>query len=683
MYGETKNSHDVFSQNVGPRNASARCLRWRRIPLTALLGLLLAAGFSEPGHSQSPVRYHVDLANRAHHEARITVTFPELSQDVLEVRMSRSSPGRYALHEFAKNVYSVTATSGTGDPLQVERANPHQWNVTTDGASTVVFDYTLFADRVDGTYSAVDRSHAHFNGPATFAWARGLDQRPVHVTFDAPESWRVATQLVREGDAWTAPDLQYFLDSPIEVSDHWSTSWNIPGPASAPQTEQTVRIALHHQGSEDIAEVYAELTAAIVDEQIAIYGEPPDFDHGEYVFLADYLPWAAGDGMEHRNSTILSSSSSLEDRLVGLLGTVSHEFLHAWNIERIRPRSLEPFDFERANMSEALWFGEGFTSYYDDLTLKRAGVLSLESWVSSLSRSLGFFLAANGRRYHSPMEMSHQAPFVDAAAWIDRVNRSNTFISYYTYGAMLGLGLDLELRTRFDVPLDAFMREVWRRHGRSEIPYTMDDLQAALAAVSSEDFAREFFERSVHGSELPDYADLFEAAGLVLEPQTDEGWIGFAPLADDTATDGASAIRVTAGTRVDSPLYAAGLDLDDRILRVDGEAMSAADLESLVASSAPGVTFTIEAEGRGARWTSDLVIAANPRQRLVTFEAAGREVTPEIEAFRASWLGKKGTRSLDAVKVCAEGGETFAFAVNYCPEHGDTLTPANRNVADG
>ena len=637
--------------------------------------------FVAPAVSQGDaVRYHVDLSQRAHHEARIAVTFPGVDQAVLEVRMSRSSPGRYALHEFAKNVYSVSAQNGRGETLRVVRANPHQWNVTTDGASTVVFRYTLFADRVDGTYSAVDRSHGHFNGPATFAWARGFDKRPVRVTFDAPDAWKVAGQLVRDGDTWTAPDLQYFLDSPIEISEHWSASWSIPGPASAPAAEQTVRIALHHEGSDEVAAVYAELSAAIVDEQIAIYGEPPAFDHGEYIFLADYLPWASGDGMEHRNSTILSSSSSLEDRLVGLLGTVSHEFLHAWNIERIRPRSLEPFDFERANMSEALWFGEGFTSYYDDLTLKRAGILSFESYVSGLSRSLSFFLAANGRRYHSPIEMSHQAPFVDAAAWIDRVNRSNTFISYYTYGAMLGLGLDLELRTRFGVPLDAFMREVWRRHGRTEIPYTMDDLQAALATVSSEGFAREFFERSIHGSDLPDYESLLAAAGVVLERQSDEGWVGSAPLADQAEPDGTKSIRISAGTRVDSPLYAAGLNLDSRILRVDGESMSAADYEALVSASTPGTSFTIEAQGRGERWNSELVVAANPRQHLLTFEAAGREVTPEIETFRKAWLGKKGERALGATKVCAEGSEVFDFAVNYCPEHGDTLlaTPPGR-----
>lgn len=672
-----------------PHPTGRRCAHGRR-PTTLLLlalGSLLPWSAWAQGAGDA-VRYHVDLSQRAHHEARISVTFSGLDQDVLEVRMSRSSPGRYALHEFAKNVYSVSAQTADGEALRVDRADPHQWNVMTDGASTVIFRYTLFADRVDGTYSAVDRSHGHFNGPATFAWARGLDQRPVRVTFDAPATWRVASQLVRDGDAWTAPDLQYFLDSPIEISEHWETSWTIPGPATAEQPhgapdQQTVRIALHHEGSEELAEVYAELTAAIVDEQIAIYGEAPAFDYGEYVFLADYLPWASGDGMEHRNSTILSSSSSLEDRLVGLLGTVSHEFLHAWNIERIRPRSLEPFDFERANMSEALWFGEGFTSYYDDLTLKRAGVLSFESYVEGLSGSLGFFLAATGRRFHSPQEMSHQAPFVDAASWIDRGNRANTFISYYTYGAMLGLGLDLELRTRFGVPLDAYMREVWRRHGRTEIPYTMDDLQAALAAVSNEAFAREFFARSVHGSEVPDYGALLEAAGVVLEPQADEGWIGFAPLVDEAADDDGHAIRITAGTRVDSPLYAAGLDLDDRILQVDGEAMTAADLESLVLASAPGTTFAIDAEGRGAQWSSELVVAANPRQRLVTFEAAGRDVTPEIEAFRAAWLGRKGDRDLEATKVCSEGGEVLEFAVKFCPEHGDTLIPTPPGSMDG
>ena len=135
--------------------------------------------------AQAPVTYEVDFPNAIHHEAEIAVTFPDVPQGPLELRMSRSSPGRYALHEFAKNVYSVEAFDGAGRPLEVTRPNPYQWNVAGhDG--TVRMEYTLFGDRVDGTYAAIDNTHAHLNMPATFMWARGLEDRPISVTFRAP-----------------------------------------------------------------------------------------------------------------------------------------------------------------------------------------------------------------------------------------------------------------------------------------------------------------------------------------------------------------------------------------------------------------------------------------------------------------------------------------------------------------
>src|SRR5690606_24313582 len=268
---------------------------------------------------------------------------------------------------------------------------------------TVRFRYTLFADRVDGTYSAVDLTHAHLNMPATFAWARGLEERPIRVTFHPPagSGWKAATQLVPTDQpmTFTAPDLQYFLDSPTELSDYTLREWTV---ASGGRT-QTIQLAVHHAGTDADVDRYAEMARKVVAEQIAVFGEPPAFDHGTYTFIADYLPYASGDGMEHRNSTILTSSGSIAANAAGLLGTLSHEFFHAWNMERLRSRMLEPFDFERANMSDELWFGEGFTSYYDDLTIKRADLMSLDEYARGIGAVLNAVINAPGRRYHSPI----------------------------------------------------------------------------------------------------------------------------------------------------------------------------------------------------------------------------------------------------------------------------------------
>jgi predicted metalloprotease with PDZ domain len=310
-----------------------------------IFGLLLA---SSPLTAQQGVEYEISFPNLVHHEAEISVTFNDVTQKPLEVRMSRSSPGRYALHEFAKNVYAVTAVDGAGRPLAITRPNPHQWDVQGhDG--TVTFRYTLFGDRADGTYTGIDNTHAHLNMPATFAWARGLEDQPISITFRRPrENWKIATQLVPTGhlERFTAPDLSYFLDSPTEISDFDLRSWEIVSNGQ----RQTIRLAVHHDESSDHVDRYAEMTRRVVDEQIAVFGEPPTFDHGTYTFIACYTPWVAGDGMEHRNSTILTSTRPLSTGALQNLGTVSHEFFHVWNVERLRPRSLEPFDFEEASM---------------------------------------------------------------------------------------------------------------------------------------------------------------------------------------------------------------------------------------------------------------------------------------------------------------------------------------------
>ncbi len=190
----------------------------RRVLAIALIGLTTAvAAIAQP----APIVYRVAFPAPEHHSAEIEVTFPDVRARTLEARMSRSSPGRYALHEYAKNVFEVQAFDSKGKALTITRPNPYQWNVTGhDG--TVRLVYKIYGDHVDGTYLAIDTSHAHMNMPATLIWARGLDMRPVRVTFVVPKAlpWIVATQLFPTDDPWTftAPNLQYLMDSPTELS---------------------------------------------------------------------------------------------------------------------------------------------------------------------------------------------------------------------------------------------------------------------------------------------------------------------------------------------------------------------------------------------------------------------------------------------------------------------------------
>jgi predicted metalloprotease with PDZ domain len=322
---------------------------------------------------------------------------------------------------------------------------------------------------------------------------------------------------------------------------------------------------------------------------------------------------------------------------------VAHEFFHAWNVERMRPAALEPFDYEKVNMSGELWFAEGFTSYYTNLILRRAGLIDTPSYAVAIGGGISTVNNSPGRNYRSPVEMSMHAPFVDRAVSIDPNNHGNTFISYYTWGSVVGLALDLSLRRRFGavgLSLDAYMRAAWEQFGATETPYTVDDLEGVLADLTGDPaFAEEFFDLYVRGRTVPDFSDLLAPAGMVVrQSNPDRAWIGSVGF----TTDGGGAV-VSGYTQVGSPLYDAGVDRGDQILAVNGaNVMSRSDLTTILADLDPGDDVTIRFASRGTEQEATVSTEADPRLEVVLFEQVERPLTREIEAFRASWLD--GTR---------------------------------------
>jgi predicted metalloprotease with PDZ domain len=610
---------------------------------------LLGVGHASQPSAVAPIEYRLSFPAPEHRWLQVEVVFPELADAPLRVRMSSASPGRYARHEFAKNVFDVQAFDGTGTQVELMRPTGHEW-VVTEHDGTVRFQYRLFGDRIDGTYLAVDSTHAHLNMPATLMWGHGLEDRPVHLTFKTPagSAWKVATQLFPSDDpmVFTAPNLQYLMDSPAELSDFELHTFTIAHPA-APLNRQTFRVALHHDASSG-AESYVESVEAIVREMVTVFGEFPVFETDTYTFIADYLPYASGDAMEHRNSTVLTSSGRLDTpgQSERMLGAVAHEFFHVWNVERIRPRSLEPFDFTDANVSPALWLAEGFTNYYGKLVMMRSGLTTLERTLDNFGATLDSVIANPGRRLNSPVAMSRLAPFTDAATAIDPTNFGNTFISYYTWGEAIGLGLDLTLRTRTAgaVTLDDFMRGLWERFGKPggsvpgtvDHPYTLADVVTVLADVSDDDqFATTFFERFIAGRAVANYAELLDQAGLVLRPRAP----GLASLGRVRLGSG---MTIMAPTPYGSPLYEAGIDRDDALTSLDGDRVtSAGDVARVLRSRRPGDTVEVGYLRRGEPFESMMTLVEDPGVGIVALESIGGRLSAEQAAFRSAWLGSQ------------------------------------------
>lgn len=627
-----------------PRTPHARHLELFAVGAVVLLAACTLASAQAAMLPQEPnaVQYEIRFPNAVHREAEVSVHFRAVPPGPFHVRMARSSPGRYAAHEFAKNVYGVKATDAAGRDLEATRVSPHEW-VVERHAGEVRFSYTLFADRADGTYTGIDATRAHLNMPATFAWAPALEARPILITFVPPDTaWRIATQLQPTADArvFRAPNQQYFFDSPTHLGVLDIREWTVTDGAGP----QTIRLAINHLGTAEEATRFTELSKAVVAEMGAVFGEYPRFDFGTYTFIACYRPNCAGDGMEHRNSTSLTSSASLATAMMGLLGPVSHEFFHAWNVERIRPASLEPFDFTDANQSGELWLAEGFTNYYDPLVVTRAGLIPRAQYARQLSGAVNTLTNSPARRFFGAVGMSQQAPFTDAATSIDPTNRPNTFISYYTYGEALGLALDLTLRARTpSTTLDAYMRLLWQRFGRAQTAalapvrtYSLVDLEATLAEVSGDPaFARDFFARFIVGSELPDYPALLARAGFLVRPaQPAAAWMG------DTRLSASEGEVVVAGpTSFGSPMYEVGLAAGDRIDTIDGAPIGTVEqVRAALAARRPGDRVRITWRSRSGERDAMIGLRADPRVEVVTFEDAGRTPSAEQLAFREAWL---------------------------------------------
>ena len=576
--------------------------------------------------AQDPIRYQVNMDNVQHHEIDITIDFPSLPQKALVVHMPTASPGRYAIHNFAKNVYNVKATDSTGKTLAVHKKMADEWEVAGHDGH-VTFQYTLFANRADGTYAGVDNRKVHMNMPATYAYGKEMHKRPIEITFDLSKrpKWKVATQLKKLADnKFYAPNYYYFFDSPTIIGDIDFRSFTVDSDGK----EYTIEVAMDHEGTDEELDKYTDWVQKVVEEQKAVYGSLPDYDYGKYTFLCMYNPWVSGDGMEHRNSTVCTSKGSLAQNAKGVIGTVSHEFFHCWNVERIRPQSLEPFDFDKANMSGELWFAEGFTSYYTRLTLVRAGIITPEEYIGGLAGTINYVTNSPGRKYRNPIQMSQHAPFVDAAKSIDPNNYGNTFVSYYSYGSYLGLALDLTLRSKFDdVNLDDLMRYMWEHFGKTEIPYQIPDIEKALAAITNDAaFANSFFSQYIYQSNLPDLQRLLKQFGVKLQLEK----IGKA--ATVRVSYGEDGATVKSNVSQNHPFYESGINKDDKIVAINGTLPT--EENELLNNLKIGQTYTLKYIQNGLEETGSFVAKQDASLAISLSEKAGKT----MKGKRDKWL---------------------------------------------
>jgi predicted metalloprotease with PDZ domain len=589
--------------------------------------------------AQDTITYNISFPNAIHHEAEINIQLENIKTNHIKAIMSKTSPGRYAVHDFGKNVYNLQALGENKAVYQIQRIEPDVWAIDNIQKS-LNLQYTIYANHADGTYSGIDADFANLNMPATFMWLEGLDNLPIKVVFNLPDTseWKIATQLILMDsltNTYFAPDLKYFMDSPCIVGNLKLKEFRIDD-----QEEITIRLAINTDAKYEEIDIFKNMLKGVVLEQKAVFHEFPEFDENTYSFLCSYGPGFYGDGMEHRNSTMISSNVPLAGNQNRLIGTIAHEFFHVWNMERIRPESLEPFDFRKPAISGELWFGEGFTSYYGDLTLCRAGILDQGRYIGSLSSSINYAVNSPGWKYGSPVYMSELATYADRSSFVDETNYANTFLSYYDYGQLIALALDLTIRAKFDgKSLDDVMNAMWINFGRDEIPYNNPDIENALAEVcNDQEFARTFFERYIYGNEMPDFEAIFDQFGYkLIKKNPGRPGIGYARLKfeGDTAT-------LVSDPLVGTGLYEAGVNKGDLILRLDGQPVTSyPELNFIVGTRKVGDELEVQYSHFGRFKKGTFKLKEENQLLLVPKEKFSIRLEEKELQMRDNWLSSK------------------------------------------
>jgi predicted metalloprotease with PDZ domain len=581
----------------------------------------LAAGAQQ---TAEPIRYTVSFPAPQTHYMEVTAVVPTSGRADVELMMAVWTPGSYLVREYARHVEGVTASDAAGRALAVEKSDKNRWRVATGGAPTVTVAYRVYGREMSVRTNWVEADFAMINGAPTFLTLADLTPRPHEITIVPAAGWeRSMTGLppMAGGEhRYRAADFDTLVDSPILLGNPTVHEFSVDDTP-------------HYLVNQGEAGVFDGARAArdfeaIVREQRQFWGELP---YDKYVVLN--MITEAGGGLEHKNSTILMTSrwaTGTRRSYLGWLELASHELFHAWNVKRLRPVELGPFDYENEVHTRSLWVVEGITDYYADLLVHRAGLSSRDEYLTGLSTKIEELQTTPGRAVQS-------AELSSFDAWIRYYrpdeNSSNVAISYYTKGSVLAFLLDARIRaaTGGARSLDDVMRAAYLRYSGAR-GFTPDEFRAVAEEAAGTDLG-EFWEAMIEGTEELEYEEALDVFGLRFRRMPSSGpdraWLGVT-----TRTDAGRLL--VSQVRRDTPAIEAGLNVDDEILAIGDFRVRADQLASRLEQYRPGDRVSFLVARRDQLLRLDVTLGAEPPREW------GLEVSPGASdaqrARLAEWL---------------------------------------------
>ncbi len=603
--------------------------------------------------SQAAVRYRIAPVQPGAHLFEVTLEIADPAPEGQQLWLPAWIPGSYMIRDFARNIVTLEATSA-GQAVAVDKLDKQTWQCAPcQGPLRVRYEVYAWDLSVRGAH--LDTTHGYFNGTSVFLAVKGREDEPCGVEIVAPAGeayahWRVATSLPRDGageyafGTYLAADYDELIDHPVEMGDFALATFEANG---VPHD-----IAIYGRQQADLTRITADLKK-ICELHLDFFGQPVPMKR--YLFMVIAVGSGYG-GLEHRSSTSLMCSRNdlplpgekeISEGYRNFLGLCSHEYFHTWNVKRIKPARFMPYALAAESHTRLLWVFEGFTSYYDDLSLARSGLVKPKVYLEALAQTITRVLRGAGRLKQSISESSFDAW---TKFYKQDENAPNAIVSYYTKGALVALALDLTLRRESKglKNLDDVMRLLWRRYGEQGVGVGEGAMAEIIEEATGVD-CREFIARYVDGREDPPLADLLVDVGVgvdfrAAEGQNDKGGTPARRSASqrERAVDlglrlGGLAEATVTHVLDDGAAQAAGIAAGDVLLALDGLRVSQSELEMRLKAYAPGDVVEVHLFRRDELMSFQLTLKAPPQDTC--YLTLKEKIPEDVAKRRRDWLG--------------------------------------------
>ena len=551
------------------------------------------------GANAQKLEYTLDMPNPNTHYFEVGMNIQDLKQDYIDIKMPVWAPGSYLIREFGKSVEDVSATA-SGKEVKVQKINKNTWRIHSKKDKNVSIKYKVYAFELSVRTSYLDMSHGYVNGTSVFMFIK--DKINLNGTLKVTpykDFKKINTGLPKvNGNDWVRSfsDYDVLVDSPIEVGNQYEFTFDAAG------CKHTV--AMFGESNFDEEKLKVDM-AKIVETTTDIFGFNPN---KEYTFIIHNLTNGSG-GLEHLNSTTLQVNrwTYSGKAYLGFLSLVAHEYFHLWNVKRIRPIELGPFDYENENYTSLLWIMEGFTSYYDELILQRAGFYTNDNYHNILAKTISRVENQPGNRV---------LPVADASldAWVKlyrpNENSYNTSISYYSKGSLVALVLDLEIinATKGEKDLDDVLIYLYKTYYEKEKRgFTKEEAKAAIEKVAGKNLD-DIFDNYIHGTETIDYQKYL---GYVGKKLVDTKAGSTKPSLGVRTSSESGKVVISSITR-NTSAYSSELSAKDEIIAINGHRVSSSSLGKLIGMYKVGETIDVLISRDGIISTIMVELKADP-----------------------------------------------------------------------